>query len=148
VDKLGRAMVLAVSRRPLTVEARAQSLASLFVDNSEISCAGTGFTVSTSVFPCQHYSTGPPCLFSHLLPTLCCPSNWQCRLMTQVQLRKNYKTRVRVKDQQSGNWLMLYRIWCIACKALNAMSSLQLLHSYKTTVGLTKSGLSFLMFVF
>jgi hypothetical protein len=44
-------MVLAVSRRPLTVEARAQPLASLFVDNGEISCTGTGFTVQFFGFP-------------------------------------------------------------------------------------------------
>lgn len=77
VDKLGRAMVLAVSRRPLTVEAWAQSLTSLFGNNGEISCTGTSLTVSASGFSCQQYSAGPLCLFLHLLAELYNPSNWQ-----------------------------------------------------------------------
>jgi hypothetical protein len=56
----GRAMAQAVSRRPLTAEARVRSLAS----PCEI-CGGqsgnwTGFSPSTSVLPCQFHSIGAP----------------------------------------------------------------------------------------
>jgi hypothetical protein len=53
-------MAQAVSRRPLTAEARVRSR----VSPGEI-CGGqsgtrTGFSPSTSVFPCQFHSTGTP----------------------------------------------------------------------------------------
>jgi hypothetical protein len=58
---LGRAMAQAVSRRPLTTEARGfdpgSSPCGIFGGQSG---TGTGFSPSTSVFPCQFHSTGPP----------------------------------------------------------------------------------------
>jgi hypothetical protein len=45
--KLGRAMTEAVSRRPLTMEARVQSQATPCGIYGEVSCPGTDFTVST-----------------------------------------------------------------------------------------------------
>jgi hypothetical protein len=55
----GRAMAQAVSRRPLTAKARVRCR----VSPCEIcgqSDTGTGFSPSTSVFPCQFHSTGTP----------------------------------------------------------------------------------------
>jgi hypothetical protein len=55
-----RAMAQAVSRRPLTAEARVRSR----VGPCEISGGQTGtgscFSLSTLVFPCQFHSTGAP----------------------------------------------------------------------------------------
>jgi hypothetical protein len=48
---LGRVMAQAVSHQPLTAEARFRS---------RISPCGTGFSPSTSVFPCQFHSTCAP----------------------------------------------------------------------------------------
>jgi hypothetical protein len=58
----GRAMAQAVSRRPATAEARVRSWVSpcgICVGQSD---TGTGFSASTSVFPCQFHSTGAPLL--------------------------------------------------------------------------------------
>jgi hypothetical protein len=54
----GRAMAQAVSRRALTVEARVRSRASPCGICGGQSGTGTGFSPSTSVFPCQFHSTG------------------------------------------------------------------------------------------
>jgi hypothetical protein len=56
----GRAMSQAVSRQPLTAEVRVR-----FRVNPRGICGGqsgtgTGFSPSTSVFPCQFNSTGAP----------------------------------------------------------------------------------------
>jgi hypothetical protein len=55
-------MAQAVSRRPLTAEARVRSRASLCGICDGQSDTGTGFSPSTSVFPCQFHSTGAPLL--------------------------------------------------------------------------------------
>jgi hypothetical protein len=55
-------MVQAVSRRPPTAEARFRSRFSLYVICGGQSGTGTGFSPSTSVFPCQFHSTGAPLL--------------------------------------------------------------------------------------
>jgi hypothetical protein len=57
---LGRAMDQAVSRRPLTAEARFRSRVSPCGICGGQSGSGTGFSQSTSVFPCQFHSTGAP----------------------------------------------------------------------------------------
>ena len=54
----GRAMAQAVSRRPPTAEARVRSRSSPCGICGEQSGTGTGFSPSTSVFPCQFHSTG------------------------------------------------------------------------------------------
>jgi hypothetical protein len=56
----GRAMAQAVSRRSLTAEARDRSRVSPCGIFGGQSGTGTGFSPSTSVFPCQFHSTGPP----------------------------------------------------------------------------------------
>jgi hypothetical protein len=58
----GRAMAQAFSRRPLTVEAWIRSRVLQCGICCGQSCAGTGFSPSTSVFPCQFHSTGAPLL--------------------------------------------------------------------------------------
>jgi hypothetical protein len=58
--KQGRAMAEAVSRRPLTAEARVRSPVSPSGICGGQSGTGTGFSPSTSVFPCQFHSTGAP----------------------------------------------------------------------------------------
>jgi hypothetical protein len=55
---LGRAMAQAVSGRPLTVEAQVRSRVSPCGIFGGQSGTGTGFSPSTSVFPCQFHSTG------------------------------------------------------------------------------------------
>jgi hypothetical protein len=55
-------MAHAVSRRPLTPEARIRSRVSPRGICGGQSGAGTGFSPSTSVFPCQFHSTGAPLL--------------------------------------------------------------------------------------
>jgi hypothetical protein len=57
-----RAMAQAVSRRPLTAEARFQSRVSPCGICGGQSGTGTGFSLSTSVFPCPFHSTGAPLL--------------------------------------------------------------------------------------
>jgi hypothetical protein len=58
----GRAMAQAVSRRPLTAEARVQSRVSPCGICGGQSSTGTGFSPITSVVPCQFHSTGAPLL--------------------------------------------------------------------------------------
>jgi hypothetical protein len=53
-------MAQAVSRRPLTVQARVRSRVSPCGICGESGGIVTGFTPSTSVFPCQFHSTGAP----------------------------------------------------------------------------------------
>jgi hypothetical protein len=53
-------MAQAVTRRPLTAEARVRSRVSPCGICSGQSGIGTGFSPSTSVFPCQFHSTGAP----------------------------------------------------------------------------------------
>jgi hypothetical protein len=59
---LGRAMVQAVSRRPPTAEAQVRSRVSPCGICGGQSDSGTGFSPSTSVFPCQFHFTGAPLL--------------------------------------------------------------------------------------
>jgi hypothetical protein len=60
--RLGRAMAQAVSRRPLTAEARVQSRVTPCGICGGQSGTGTDFFPSTSVLPCQFHSTGAPLL--------------------------------------------------------------------------------------
>jgi hypothetical protein len=55
-----RAMTQAVSRQPLTAEARVRSRVSPCGICDRQNDTGTGFSPSTSVFPCQFHSTGAP----------------------------------------------------------------------------------------
>jgi hypothetical protein len=55
-------MAQAVSRRPLTAEARVRSQVNPCGIYGGQSGTGTGFSPSTLVFPCQFYSTGAPLL--------------------------------------------------------------------------------------
>jgi hypothetical protein len=55
-------MAQAVSRRPLTAEARVRSRVSPRGICGGQSGTGTGLFPSTSVFPCQFHSTGVPLL--------------------------------------------------------------------------------------
>jgi hypothetical protein len=55
-------MAQAVSRRPPTAEARVRSWVSPCGICGAQSGNGTGFSRSTSVFPCQFLSTGTPLL--------------------------------------------------------------------------------------
>jgi hypothetical protein len=55
-----RAMAQAVSRRPLTAEALVRSRVSPHGICGGQSGTGTGFSASTSVFPCQFHSIGAP----------------------------------------------------------------------------------------
>jgi hypothetical protein len=59
---VGRAMAQVVSRRPPTAEAQARSRVSPRGICGGQSGTGTGFTPSTSVFPCQFHSTSAPLL--------------------------------------------------------------------------------------
>jgi hypothetical protein len=59
---MGRAMAQAVSRRPPTAEARVRSRVSPCGICCGQSGAGTGFSPSSSVLPCQFHSTGAPLL--------------------------------------------------------------------------------------
>jgi hypothetical protein len=59
---LGRAMAQAVSRRPRTAEARVRSRVSACGICGGQSGTGTGFSPSSSVFPCPFHSTGAPLL--------------------------------------------------------------------------------------
>ena len=53
-------MAQAVSRRPLTAEAQFRSRVGPCGIYGGQSDTGTGFSPSTSVFPCQFHSTGAP----------------------------------------------------------------------------------------
>jgi hypothetical protein len=57
---IGRVMAQAVSRRPLTVQARVRFRVSPCGICGGQSGTGTGFSPSTSVFLCKFHSTGAP----------------------------------------------------------------------------------------
>ena len=58
--QVGSAMAQAVSRRPLTAEARLRSRVGPCGICGGQSGTGTGFSTSTPVFPCQFPSTAAP----------------------------------------------------------------------------------------
>jgi hypothetical protein len=58
----GRAMGQAVSRKPPTAEARVRSRVSTCAICGGQCGTGTGFSASSSAFPCQFHSTGAPLL--------------------------------------------------------------------------------------
>jgi hypothetical protein len=53
-------MAQAVSRRPLTAEARVPVRANPYVNSGRLSGTRPGFRLSSSVFSCQCHSTGAP----------------------------------------------------------------------------------------
>jgi hypothetical protein len=55
--KRGFAMAQVVTRRPLTVEAWVRALVNPYGIYGGQSGTGTGFSPSSSVFPCQYHST-------------------------------------------------------------------------------------------
>jgi hypothetical protein len=55
-------MAQAVSRRPVTAKTRVRSRVSPCGFGGGQSGTGTGFSPSTTVFPCQFHSTGAPLL--------------------------------------------------------------------------------------
>jgi hypothetical protein len=59
-----------VSSRPLKAETRVQSQAIPRGISGGQRGTGTGFSPSNSGFPCQHHSTGAPCSFIYIRPTL------------------------------------------------------------------------------
>ena len=59
-----------ISRRPLTAETRVRFLGRQCENCGGQIHAGSGFSPSTSVFPCQYHSTNAPYPFIHLPPTL------------------------------------------------------------------------------
>jgi hypothetical protein len=61
----GRAMAQAVSRRPLTAESRIRARVNPCGICDGESGTGTGFSPSSSVFPCQYHST--VVLHTHIL---------------------------------------------------------------------------------
>jgi hypothetical protein len=65
--RIGHAMAQAVSRRPLTAEARVSPCGICGGQNG----TGTGLSPSTSVFPCQFHSTGAPWLGKTKRPLGC-----------------------------------------------------------------------------
>jgi hypothetical protein len=56
-EATGRAMAQVVSRRPLTAEARVRARVNSYGICGGQSGTGTGFSPSSSVFPCQYHST-------------------------------------------------------------------------------------------
>jgi hypothetical protein len=57
IERLGPAMTQVVSRRPLTAEARVRARVNpRGICGGQIG-TGTGFSPSSSVFPCQYHST-------------------------------------------------------------------------------------------
>jgi hypothetical protein len=62
MHNVGRAMAQAVSRRPLTAEARVRSPVSPCGICGGQRGTGIGVSPSTLVFPCQFHSTGAPLL--------------------------------------------------------------------------------------
>ena len=69
-EKGGGEIVQVVIRRHFTVEDRVRSQESAFQICFRQSGNGRSFSPSTSVFPCQYYSTIPPYSSIHLPPTL------------------------------------------------------------------------------
>jgi hypothetical protein len=59
-ERLGRAMDQAVSRRPLTAEAWVPARVSPCGICGGQNGTGSGFSPSSSVFPCRHHSTIAP----------------------------------------------------------------------------------------
>jgi hypothetical protein len=63
VKKSGRARAQAVSRWPLTAEARVRARANPCGICGGQSGTGTDFAPSSSVFPCHYHSTSVPCSY-------------------------------------------------------------------------------------
>jgi len=66
----GLSVVQAVSRRPLTAEARVLSQASFCEIFGGQRGLGIDYSPRTSVLPCQYHSTDGPYPFIHLPPTI------------------------------------------------------------------------------
>jgi hypothetical protein len=99
---IGRAMAQAVSPRPLTAEARVQSRVSPCGICGGRSGTRTGFSPSTSGFPCQFHSTGAPLKWKSRRNLICLiglhnkPSRLRCvrSFCCGALLNKNKKTHV------------------------------------------------------
>ena len=94
-------MAQAVSRRPLTAEARVRSRVSPCGFCGGQSGTGTGFSPSTLVLPCQFHSTGAPLL---------------------GKMKKSYSLHLRHRAAQSALRLRCVRSFC--CGALHKIKSL------------------------
>jgi hypothetical protein len=113
--QLGRAMARAVSRWPLTAEARVRSWVSPCGICGGHSGTVTGFSPSTSVFPCQFHSTGAQLLVKmkkadHLHHRVAQKALWLrcvCRIFCGALHKRKKKVTINYKDWVVSNNLCI-----------------------------------------
>jgi hypothetical protein len=114
----GRAMAQAVSRRPPTAEARVRSRVSPCRICGGQSGTGTGFSPSTSVFPCQFHSTGAPLLGKG-------KKNYNdCDCIREI------RSRAIICFQHCREFVVAQNLMPVECKQLRYDSSVHSVHTY------------------
>jgi hypothetical protein len=104
---LGRAMAQAVSRRPLTTEARVRSQVKSMWDLWWAKWHWDMFFSELSVFPCRFHSTGAPLILVKNCSSIYHHHHWGCTKSLKAVVRGPFITNEKKISQRFGDRLCL-----------------------------------------